>query len=190
MNKHLELCVEFQRTRKLIIYEHNTPFSAFKTILKERFSIINKEIKLVDVKKNAEITSVYSFKEDNDIKVELLGESFPILSESNELPSNEIESKQLIGYTSYNQLIKKTFREEDLLFQLNQWATPQKFKLYYSEGTKKIKNGTKRTLTCSVSTCNYLIILRTSKESNNYKLYEKFFQKYSLHSNFYFQDNL
>ena len=68
------------------------------------------------MKKNTEITSVHSFKEDNDIMVELLRENFPILSDSNELPLNEIESKQLIGYISYNHLIKKTFQEEDLLF--------------------------------------------------------------------------
>ena len=188
MNQSLELIIAYKNQRKLIVFERDTSFSAFKIMLKTFFSISNQEIMLIDINRNAEITSVYSFREGKEIEIQGL-EDNPINErmpdENFLLQQNNAESIEI----RYADLIEKTFTHDELLEKVNEWAIPKKFKLYYSEGAKETKKGVKRTLACQITTCKYRIVFKSNNNDDNFKIYEKLSQKYMTHSNFLYSSH-
>ena len=135
------------------------------------------------MKRNAEITSVLSFKEDNEIRIEISQDEPVIQREMNEIILNEHSNSS--KNISYDELLNKSFAEKDLLVKVNDWAITKKFKLYFSEGPKNMKKGTKRSLSCCVSSCSYKIIFINSKTNNQYRVYQTLSKKYTSHSNLF-----
>jgi len=58
MNNFLELCIEHKGARKLIILDTQLTFLEFKEELTKQFLLPNNQIKLLDINRNAEITSI------------------------------------------------------------------------------------------------------------------------------------
>jgi len=85
MNKDLELCVEYKNRRKLFILEHLMTFDDFKKNLQKEFKLQSNHFKLLDIKRKAELISIKSFKEENDVL---------IVIEENEAEKNQYHSLQ------------------------------------------------------------------------------------------------
>jgi len=180
MNQDLELCVIYKDNRKLIIYEYNTSFCQFKEILKDEFRINNLDIILTDAKRNAQITSAKSFREENDIIIS-------IIENENQLEENQHILVEIIPDIDdkfgipLDELLGKEFEDESLLLQLNAWANEKKFNLFISEGMKKLKKGFKRTLSCNVKNCGYRLVFK-SETGEVYSVDQNLSQKYAKHS--------
>lgn len=102
----------------------------------------------------------------------------------NTLPANHDSTD--LREIDYDDLVSKSYNEENLLVDLNHWALERKFKFIISEGIKETKIGFKRVLRCSDKQCNYRLILKSEDSQTNFKLYEKLSRKYKKHSNFLF----
>lgn len=141
MTSELQLCIIFGDVRKLIFFQCNTLLSDFKSYLKEEFKIGAQNIILIDEKRNAEITSQKSFREDHNIiilvdeEVNQISEP-PIVLNSNQVPSSENNFSKTIDF---NELKGKKYESKTLLQKVNAWANDKKFQLYISEGLKKLK---------------------------------------------------
>lgn len=179
----LELCIDYEGSHKLIIFYHNTSFEDFKHYLKTLFGIQNKDIKLIDKKRNAEIISSLSFKEEYEIllfpiDVEVINSNEEVYSQQD--VSNASENN---NYVEFNDLIGKKFQENELQYKLNKWANGKCFRLVYCEGKQTLKTETKRSLKCNIKGCEYKLILKSDENGDNYQIYEKLSKKYILHSN-------
>ena len=179
MNETKEVCIAYENLKKLIIYEPQMDMNAFKAHLQSHFRLSNKEIILTDTKRDAEITSVLSLKSDNEVRILISGENHDKSDDENKVPSSIQAEKDNI---CFNMLIGKKYYAEDLLEELNEWAEPQKFKLVYSEGPKKLKNAIKRTLSCFKKNCDYRLVFLSDENGENFEIFPKLSQKYSTHS--------
>jgi len=171
--------------------EAQTTLPQFKEILREHFQLNRNDIKLRDIKRGAEITSVLSFKEENDYeiiaeesKVNGIVEDNPQTNPSNKV-NNSVEIK-------FDDLLTKKFNEDDLDIQMNKWANPKGFNLIFGEGRQELNNEIKSTLICNVKGYYYQIIFKGNKDGSNFEVYEKLSVKYRNHSNLriYFSDLL
>ena len=66
ISNHLEICVVFNGTRKLVIFENNLQLDQFKAKLRQEFRISERAIKLIDIQRGAEITSHLSLREEGE----------------------------------------------------------------------------------------------------------------------------
>ena len=82
---NIEACFQFKSLRKIIVFNSEMQLSDLKLKLKTDFSLLNGEVKLVDVNRNAEITSTFSLKSDKDYLITLTEEIHPIPHNSNEV---------------------------------------------------------------------------------------------------------
>jgi len=142
MNPELELCFVYGNVRKLIIFHFNTPFSEFKELLKAEFRIPNRIIILIDQHRNAEITSAKSFKEEHEILIVPEEEpegSIDNQAEPETISNNDFNNTDSGHIINFEDLENKTFQKKTLLDKLNLWTNEKNFKLYVSEGTKKLK---------------------------------------------------
>jgi len=187
MNSELELCISYENRCKLVFFQSGTTtLLQFKDYLKKEFKIEAGDLILFDLKRNAEITSTKSFKEENPITIQIIPED-PIASTVvNVGNDNILELSSNSINVEFNSLIGKKFSEDNLLIELNNWANQKKFKLAYSEGAKKTKTGIKRTLVCHISKCPYKIVVVSENEGQDYLVYEKITRKYTQHSKSFF----
>lgn len=137
MNKDLELCVEYKNRRKLFILEHFMTFDDFKKNLQKEFKLQSNHFKLLDIKRKAELISIKSFKEENDVQ---------IVIEENEAEKNQYHSLQqsdsnieISKEVEYTDLLGKIFTAEMLDADLNVWANKIEFHLIYCEGKQNLK---------------------------------------------------
>jgi len=139
MSNAIELCISYENERKLVFFQPETQLGCFVTSLEEIFGLLDKEIKLYDVNKNAEITSSLSFKMDNEIKIVVVGEK----SLDNPFESVPVIESSIVQTTtiSFEDILSKKFDEEELLNEVNVWANAKRFNLMASEGFKTLKNG-------------------------------------------------
>jgi len=96
-------------------------------------------------------------------------------------PSNEVSENANVENVNANahaerhemdlsNLAGKSFRKRHLIYEMNQWAGVRKFKMAYSEGQKKMKNGYKQTLACSVRECAFRMMFNSNHENEQYKI--------------------
>jgi len=191
MNQYLELCIQYEQDRKLIIFDNKMTFLEFKEDLKKEFKIGPKDIKLIDIKRNAEITSAHSLKEENEIELSIK-EAELVNSDEKEIEKKLFADTQESYEINFDDLTQKLFQEKSLVDELNKWANYHGFHLIVCEGKQLLKNSTKRTLKCNIKDCQYKIIFKSDdKNGNNYQVCEKLSQKYTKHSiSFLFLNNL
>lgn len=184
-NQNLDLCVSFGDIRKLIYYESGLSITNFKEYLLTEFRLSSNTFKLIDIQKNAEITSEKLFKSEQEIRIELdLGNSSAINQQSQQPEENKIQEQD--GIIGYDDIKDRLFDEGTLLESLNDWAATKKFHLWIAEGEKKMdkaKTTQKMTFRCSIRPCKYRIMFKSNKEGKNFQVYEKLSKKYTKHSN-------
>ena len=56
MNQHIETLCTYEDERKLIIFKTHKSFEEFKEKIQKKFEMVNKNVKLIDIQQNAEIT--------------------------------------------------------------------------------------------------------------------------------------
>ena len=69
-SQSLIIYISHGNSKKLISYEFGMTLENFLLFIKEKFSISNKEVKLLEIRRNAEITSPRCLKEEEEYKVE------------------------------------------------------------------------------------------------------------------------
>ena len=188
MNQHIETLCIYGDNRKLIIFKPHKTFEQFKEKIRRKFEMMNNDIKLIDVRQKAEITSKKSLKENIQIQIFAL-ENLNLSEDQNHnenLLSTPIQdSTEDPLNISFQELIGKKFRNDKLLDSINAWANPKKFHLVLSEGAKKLKKGIKRTLSCHIKGCQYKILLKSDLEGENFEIDQKLSCKYKKHSKFF-----
>ena len=180
MNKDLELCISHENNRKLIIFEPTTTLDDFKKMLKEQFLISFDDFELLDMRRNAQITSTKSFKEENEIAIQVKGNQ----SESQELQASQVHQNSNLNDrdVDFELLLEERFKEDTMLDEMNIWSNELGFKLILSEGAKQMKDGVKKTLICHVKDCTYRLYVKSDKNERFYQVYEKLSRKYTQHS--------
>lgn len=181
MNIPIELCFAYHDVRKLIFFNPIMSLPDFKLHLKAEFNLPNEEIKIIDMTRNAELTSTLSFRHEREYSIMVSEGRVNVIEAPRQQANIQDQDPRTIEYSN---LLEKQFHEEDLLERLNAWANPKRFQLVYTEGKKLLKKRVKRTLGCPVDTCTYKIIF-TAEEGNSFKVYEKLSKKYKTHSIFF-----
>jgi len=180
MNLDIQLCIDFGTSRKLIIVEPGLDFEGFKKYLREEFKVIQNRIKLIDVRRNAEVISMKSLKDENELVIEVESEVEPLPEEQKAEPENVPRNNSY--EVVYTELVGKKFSDGNLITEINKWANQKHFNLIFSEGKHKMKDSYKRTLKCSRKNCLYKMIFKSDATGENYQIYEKTSKKYTFHS--------
>jgi len=72
MKKSLEICVSYENVRKLLIVDLQSTFDVLKQDIRKYFGLGEREFQLIELKRNAEIISVQSLKEENEVQIVLI----------------------------------------------------------------------------------------------------------------------
>ena len=183
------LCIHGEDRKLIFFFEQTMNLQEFKEEICRNFGI-NGEIKLVHNDLNAEITSKLSSKPNLWIRIIILGQ----IQAQNENPNlySQNRNDRLLEQESnrneiiipYDELLEKKFKKKELLDDLNLWANPKRFHLYFSEGPKEMKKRIKRTLSCIEKDCKYKLMMISEDQNDNFVVYEKLSKKYTAHSKF------
>ena len=133
MSDLVEICVIFNDQRKLYVVDKKDNIEIVKQKIKEEFSIKEREIKLLEIRRNAEIISVLSFKEERDVEILLVDEPKSSQNENTNNVGNILISKEQKNGSEieidYAKLFGRKFASNQMIIDLNTWALPLKFKL-------------------------------------------------------------
>jgi len=156
----------------------------FSLFIQEEFSIGDKEIKLTEIRRNAEITSPRCLKEEGGYSIEE-GENNLDNPINSAPPNNSSDLNQSNGNGTridYNDIKNNKYHKNELQDQINVWANQKKIDLVYKQGTRQMKKGFKKTLHCHIKNCNYRLVFKSDHSETDYQLDEKLSAKYADHS--------
>jgi len=127
-SQSLILCMSYGNSKKLISYEIGMTLPNFLLFIKEEFSIGDKEIKLTEIRRNAEITSPRCLKEEEEYSIE---ESENNLDNqiNSAPPNNSSDLNQSNGNGTridYNDIKNNKYHKNELQDQINVWANKKK----------------------------------------------------------------
>ena len=117
----------------------------------------------------AEVTTNEEILENDELIVVLLDlEPQNEQQEENVQKENDNNDNQLV-MIDIQDIQKKTFPGDKLLFLLNEWALSQKFFLIFTEGRKKLLKGYKRVIKCKNKDCFFRLVFLAplAKEGKN-----------------------
>ena len=117
----------------------------------------------------AEVTTNEEILENDELIVVLLDlDPRDEQQEENVQKENDNNDNQLV-MIDIQDIQKKTFPGDKLLFLLNEWALSQKFFLIFTEGRKKLLKGYKRVIKCKNKDCFFRLVFLAplAKEGKN-----------------------
>ena len=143
---------------------------------------------MIDTKRKAEIVSVRSFKEENEILIALDGNEAQVQDEvvSSENNVSDHQNIQDLYEIKFDDLLGKKYQGSNLIEEVNKWANLKGFHLIYCEGEQKLKKTLKRTLKCREKACNYKILFKSDENEKNFQIYQKLSVRYTKHSKIIF----
>jgi len=190
----IEVTITYEDQCKLFMYEVGMPLNEALELLKRIFFIAQDLlIKLIDIRKEAEITSEKSFREDRPLRIVTYASKPVNSSQGNHSSQSDQEdhqaNKNSLHQIRFDELLTRSFQDRNILDEINKWALNYKFKLRFGEGKKNLKKKYKLTLVCSTNNCPYKLIFNSEVFNEGYKVVEKLSKKYSQHSKFLFRIN-
>ena len=180
MKKSLEICVSYENIRKLLIVDLQSTFDVLKQDIRKYFGLDEREFQLIELKRNAEIISIESLKEENEVQIVLIQNINSSVALQNS-HSNESNIVIEFGKVDLHILIGKNFELQNMLDEINEWANQMKFNMIFGS-KQQMKNGVKRVLSCSLRSCPFRIIMKSNKLGKQFKICEKLSKKYLQHS--------
>jgi len=135
----IPIIVTYNNSRKMIDFNPSLNFQVLKTSVRDEFELPFGELKIFSARLKAEVTIIEFIKEEEEYYIEHLIDVVQI-----QLPQNNFRPLQI----DLQAISDKVFQEEDLLFELNQWAYKKKYKLVVSEGKKPTRDGYRQVIGC------------------------------------------
>ena len=161
MKKSLEICVSYENVRKLLIVDLQSTFDVLKQDIRKYFGLDEREFQLIELKRNAEIISIQSLKEENEVQIVLIQNT----NSSVALQNSHLNESNIViefGKVDLHILIGKNFELQNMLDEINKWANQMKFNMIFGS-KQQMKNGVKRVLSCSLRSFPSRIIMKSNK---------------------------
>ena len=172
IKESLRVVVLFDDEKKLVPYSLNQPFEEFQNYLIKLFKITSGKIKIFESQTKAEIVSTAIIQPQDLLVVETEAVQIQILSQDPHCETNKIDIKELV---------MKEIPEEELYWEINQWAVAKKFRLISLEGKKPLKDGFKRVMGCPEKGCKFKLTFKSDTKEEIYRLDYKLGERNSVH---------